>query len=227
MAWRVKHDRDAFKEVWLLFGNEHGHFPLYPGESRWIEYGYTVSDSKWGNWFQRAVRLPTERLSVQLQFPAELDPAVWGMETSMTAEAHPFRTAIEQEERDGYRVFSWATDNPAAARPLPSRMELPARVGREPPPVSDLKPSEKMAGIGIVQKGDPILRKSRCTPRPSSRGRGRPASHRRAARQNSPGRYHSQLQHGPRRRRTSARNPSRCCDFRTELRAWSATKWTI
>jgi len=112
MTWKPKQDRDQFKEVCLLFENEHGRFPLYPGESRCIEYGYTVAETKWGKWFQRAVRLPTERLSVQLVFPAELEPAVWGMETSMTAEAYPFRTAIEQEERDGQRVFSWATDNP-------------------------------------------------------------------------------------------------------------------
>jgi peptide deformylase len=138
--------------------NEHGHVPLYPGEPCWIEYGYTVSDSKWGNWFQRAVRLPTVRLSVQLQFPAELDPAVWGMETSMTAEAHPFRTAIDQEEHDGYRVFSWATDSP----PLHARYRLEwnfrARRDQDPAAVTDLTPSEKMAAIGIVQESDPILR---------------------------------------------------------------------
>ena len=135
-----------------------GRFPLYPGESRWIEYGYTVGEDKWGNWFQRAMRLPTDRLSVQLVFPAELEPVVWGMETSMTAEAYPFRTAIEQEERDGQRVFCWATDNP----PLHARYRLEwnfrARIDKEPAPVTELKPSEKMAGIGIVQEGDPILR---------------------------------------------------------------------
>lgn len=27
MRWQAKHDRDAFKEVWLLFDNEHGRFP--------------------------------------------------------------------------------------------------------------------------------------------------------------------------------------------------------
>jgi peptide deformylase len=158
MAWKPKQDRDQFKEVWLLFENEHGRFPLYPGESRWIEYGYTVGEDKWGNWFARAVRLPTERLSVKLVFPAELEPVVWGMETSMTADAYPFRTAIEQEERDGERIFCWATDNP----PLHARYRLEwnfrARIGKEPAPVTELKPSEKMAGIGIVQEGDPILR---------------------------------------------------------------------
>ncbi|MFE9331055.1 hypothetical protein [Streptomyces sp. NPDC006925] len=55
---QTKHVRDACKEVWLLFDNEHGRFPLYPGESVWIGCAYTVSDDKWGNWFQRAVRLP-------------------------------------------------------------------------------------------------------------------------------------------------------------------------
>jgi peptide deformylase len=144
--------------VWLLFKNEHGRFRLHPGESRWIEYGYSVSDSKWGNWFQRAVRLPTERLWVQLQFPGNLDPAVWGMETSMTTAAYPFRTAVEQEERDGHRVFFLATDNP----PLHARYRLEwtfrARRDQEPAAVTELKPSEKMAAIGIVQEGDPILR---------------------------------------------------------------------
>jgi peptide deformylase len=162
MVWQVKHDRDAFKEVWLLFQNHHGRFPLYPGESAWIEYGYTVGDDKWGTWFQRAVRLPTQRLSVELRFPADLDPAVWGMETSMTAEAYPFRTAIQQETRDGIKVFSWATDEP----PLHARYRLewnfraPANRHIEEVSTSDAKPSEKMASIGIVQEGDPILRQT-------------------------------------------------------------------
>ncbi|MHC0430419.1 helix-turn-helix domain-containing protein [Streptomyces sp. O3] len=28
MHWQAKHDRDAFKKVWLLFDNEHSRFPL-------------------------------------------------------------------------------------------------------------------------------------------------------------------------------------------------------
>lgn len=84
--------RDVFKEVWLLFDKEHGRFPLYPGESVWIEYAYTVGDDKWGTWFQRTVRLHTEQLEVQQAFPAALHLVVWGTETSMTAEASPLRT---------------------------------------------------------------------------------------------------------------------------------------
>ncbi|MCR8944094.1 hypothetical protein NW249_18400 [Streptomyces sp. OUCMDZ-4982] len=102
MRWEAKHDRDAFKEVWLLFDNEHGRFPLYPDESVWIEYAYTVGDDKWGHWFQRAVRLPTERLEVQLAFPAALDPVVWGTETSMTAEASPLRTPPVRSDKASY-----------------------------------------------------------------------------------------------------------------------------
>ncbi|MFK0296317.1 multiprotein-bridging factor 1 family protein [Streptomyces sp. NPDC090442] len=113
MRWQAKHDRDAFKEVWLLFDNEHGRFPLYPGESVWIEYAYTVGDDKWGNWFQRAVRLPTEQLEVQLVFPDALDPVVWGTETSMTAEASPLRTPPVRSDDGEHRQFTWNTTAPA------------------------------------------------------------------------------------------------------------------
>ncbi|WP_434593647.1 helix-turn-helix domain-containing protein [Streptomyces sp. A5-4] len=113
MRWEAKHDRDAFKEIWLLFENGQGRFPLYPGESVWIEYAYSVGDEKWGRWFQRAVRLPTEHLEVALVFPAALDPVVWGTETSMTAEASPLRTAPIRSEEDGMRVFTWTTSAPA------------------------------------------------------------------------------------------------------------------
>lgn len=112
MRWQAKHDRDAFKEVWLLFDNDQGRFPLYPDESVWIEYAYTVGDDKWGRWFQRAVRLPTKRLEVTLAIPAALDPMVWGTETSMTAEASPLRSAPSQREENTMRVFTWSTTQP-------------------------------------------------------------------------------------------------------------------
>ncbi|MFI1183109.1 helix-turn-helix domain-containing protein [Streptomyces sp. NPDC020799] len=113
MKWEAKHDRDAFKEVWLLFENDQGRFPLYPGESVWIEYAYSVSDHKWGRWFQRAVRLPTEHLEVQLVFPVMLDAMVWGTETSMTAEAAPLRTAPSRHDDGETSVFTWSTSAPA------------------------------------------------------------------------------------------------------------------
>ncbi|OKK02410.1 hypothetical protein AMK26_22390 [Streptomyces sp. CB03234] len=137
MRWEAKHDRDAFKEVWLLFDNEQGRFPLYPGESVWIQYAYSVGDDKWGRWFQRAVRLPTEHLEVQLAFPAHLDPVVWGTETSMTAEAAPLRTALVRSEENGMRVFTWTTTSPA----LHARYRLEWRL-RAARPQPDTTPGE-------------------------------------------------------------------------------------
>ncbi|WP_281180264.1 peptide deformylase [Actinomadura hibisca] len=161
MSWRPKHDRDSFKEVWLCFDNGDGRFPLYPGERAVLEYSYRVSDQLWGPWFQRAVRLPTHRLSVRLVFPAGLDPRVWGTETSETAEAVPLHTPVEHSTTaspDGeVAVFEWRTSNP----PLNARYRLewalrgrPADGGHGP----DLRtPSDRMRAAGIVQQGDPIL----------------------------------------------------------------------
>jgi peptide deformylase len=159
LTWRVKHDRDAFKELWLIFGQ----YPLYPGESVWLEYSYTVGDDKWGSWFQRAVRLPTHRMSVRLDFPTDLDPVVWGTETSMTAEAMPFHTAIRRTEDDGRRIFSWSTEDP----PLHARYRLEWKFRTHPNQEEDLHvlepeatASDRMRAVGIAQEGDPILTKT-------------------------------------------------------------------
>ncbi len=120
MAWKAEEDRDACKDVWLLFENDDRRFPLYPGEATWIEYAYTVGDDRWGPWFQRTVRLPTAHLSMRLVFPAALDLVMWGTETSMTAESVPLRTAISRRDDAGERVFEWATHDP----PLHARYRL-------------------------------------------------------------------------------------------------------
>jgi hypothetical protein len=54
-------------------------------------------------------------MSVDLIFPAALDPAVWGTETSPTAEAVPLRTQPARTDDGSGAVFSWATDNPPVA----------------------------------------------------------------------------------------------------------------
>ncbi|MFD4912817.1 peptide deformylase [Streptomyces virginiae] len=157
IGWRVQHDRDAFKELWLLFENDDGRYPLYPGESAWLEYSYTVSDANWGTWFQRAIRLPTRRLGVRLDFPAELDPNVWGTETTMTAAAFPFRNPIRSATEGTRRVFSWSTDEP----PLHARYRLEwtfrAKTKKEPNLNGTDTASARMAAIGVIQEGDPIL----------------------------------------------------------------------
>ncbi|WP_416969367.1 peptide deformylase [Streptomyces sp. 4F14] len=158
MGWTVKHDRDAFKEVWLQFHNPTRRFPLYPGQSAEITYSYTVGADKWGSWFQRAVRLPTQRLSVQLAFPAGSEPEVWGTETSLSADAVPLRTPPRRTGQDDRTVFTWTTLDP----PLHARFRLEWRLKTGPDtkenvPVSTLSASQAMANAGIVQDGAPLL----------------------------------------------------------------------
>lgn len=165
MQWRPKLDRDASKEVWLLFANDDGQFPLYPGERTAIEYAYTVGEEKWGQWFQRAVRLPTRKLTVRLDFPAELEPQVWGLETSLAAEV-PVRTPLERRTDAGRAIFEWSTDTPA----LNARYRLEWRfrgagaqsapIETSPPAVSvpEQRASQRMRAVGIVQRGADLLR---------------------------------------------------------------------
>jgi peptide deformylase len=171
MDWRPKLDRDASKEVWLLFANEHGQFPLYPGERTTIEYAYTVGEQKWGQWFQRAVRLPTRHLTVRLDFPARFEPQVWGFETSLAADV-PLRSPLDRQSKDGRTIFEWSTDTPLLNARY--RLEWSFR-GPGAPSYEDKAPiatehlnghalipeqraSARMRGIGIVQRGSDLLR---------------------------------------------------------------------
>ncbi len=165
MQWRIKLDRDASKEVWLLFANEHGQFPLYPGEHTTIEYAYSVGEQLWGQWFQRAVRLPTRSLCVRLNFPVSFDPQVWGVETSLAAEV-PVRTPLERHNEADRAFFEWSTDAPL----LNARYRLEWRFrGVSAPSNPEMAPAEsaesglprasqRMRGIGIVQRGSDLLR---------------------------------------------------------------------
>jgi peptide deformylase len=162
MAWQVKQDRDSFKEAWLCFDNDRSRFPLYPGQHATLDYSYCVDDDRWGQWFQRAVRLPTRRLSVELVFPATLNPVVWGTETSATAEAVPLRTPIRRTDRPGDNgaeaVFAWSTDDPPMGARYRLEWRFRARDNGDAVPTPRLRaPSDRMKTAGIVQRGDPIL----------------------------------------------------------------------
>lgn len=154
MATDVLHDRDAFKEIWLLFENEHGRFPLYPGQEAAIDYRYEVSADKWGKWLQRHIRHATNHLSVELDFPASSDPAVWGLETSMTAAGVPTQTPLSRAETGDRVHFSWSTNKPAEHTRY--RFEWRFRGGGHEDELH-LSPAERMEQIGIVQQGDPVL----------------------------------------------------------------------
>jgi peptide deformylase len=162
MQWRVKLDRDASKEVWLMFANDRGQFPLYPGERTTIEYAYTVGEEKWGQWFQRAVRLPTRSLTVRLKLPESFEPQVWGVEASLAAEV-PVRTPLERRTEGGRAIFEWSTDAPL----LNARYRLEWRYrGADAPVYEETGPPEpalprashRMRGIGIIQRGSDLLR---------------------------------------------------------------------
>jgi transcriptional regulator with XRE-family HTH domain len=129
MLWQVKQDRDALKEIWLLFENEAGQFPLYPGQRTTIEYGYTVRDDLWGPWFQRAVRLPTGRLVMRLDLPTPPDPQVWGVETSLSNGEAPLRTPVIRQPQPDRARFEWETEAP----PVHARYRLQWRFRPEPP----------------------------------------------------------------------------------------------
>lgn len=158
MAWQPKIDRESFKEAWLCFDNGQGRFPLYPGQHATLTYSYVVDDERWGPWFQRAVRLPTRRLAVDLVFPKALDPAAWGTETSTTAEAVPFRTPMTRAEAGDQVVFSWATDDPPMSARYRLEWRFRARADDTAQAHPDLrKASDRMKAAGIVQRGEPIL----------------------------------------------------------------------
>ncbi|GAA4231259.1 hypothetical protein GCM10022254_27950 [Actinomadura meridiana] len=155
MNWRPKQDRDSFKEAWLCLDNDRGRFPLYPGQHSTIEYGYQVDDGRWGPWFQRAVRLPTRRLSVELVFPAELDPVVWGTETSTTAEAVPLRTPITRTEGGDRLVFSWATQDPPMGARYRLEWRFRARDGDADQPRPELRTASDRMKAAVIAPPDP------------------------------------------------------------------------
>ena len=157
MTWRVKHDRDAFKELWLLFENQDGRFPLYPGESTWIDYVYEVSSRKWGPWWARAIRLPTHRLSMTVTFPARLQPVVWGIMTSMAAEASPFPYSDRASPGRGSGGVQLVNRGSAVARRLPDRVEVQEFPTMRPAEMEMLSPAEQMRALDIVQEGEPVL----------------------------------------------------------------------
>jgi peptide deformylase len=75
----------------------------------------------------------------------------------MTAEALPVANAIRQHDEDRVRVFEWATEEP----PLHARFrfEWRFRAAAVPAPEEPAEPSERMRRLGVVQEGDPILRR--------------------------------------------------------------------
>ncbi|HEX3731585.1 MAG TPA: peptide deformylase [Mycobacteriales bacterium] len=161
MTWKLDHDRDAVKEVWLLFENPSRKFPIRPGATCEVVHSFTISDAKWGDWFEREVRLPTRYLTVVVKLPRSEDPAVWGTETSPTTDAAPIRGDIDVKDEEQSRVFRWSTNRPR----LHTRYRL--EWYREEPPQDTVSAAPtavsgwsgpNMSTVGIVQRGSKALR---------------------------------------------------------------------
>ncbi|MHB8492761.1 MAG: peptide deformylase, partial [Solirubrobacteraceae bacterium] len=156
MNWEIKQDRDALKEIWLLFENDAGKFPLYPGQCVTFEYRYSVSADLWGRWLQRTVRLPTELMSVEMDFPTAVTPRVWGLDISGSSERLPVRSPIAERIEGDRAVYSWSTEKP----PLDTRFRFEWNFGNEPAGETEPTeaPSERMRHLGVLQDDAPILR---------------------------------------------------------------------
>jgi transcriptional regulator with XRE-family HTH domain len=113
MTWQPTYDSDTTKELWLRFENAERRFPLYPRHRAAVEYAYHVPELKFGNWFQRAIRLPTHDLAMELDFRSRDEPAVWGTVSSLTTEGAALGSP-EVSYRDPDRtVYTWLVRSPA------------------------------------------------------------------------------------------------------------------
>ncbi|MEU7906852.1 peptide deformylase [Actinoplanes sp. NPDC049118] len=161
-AERLFKQDPATLEVWLEFHNRISEnfsteFPVYSGERRWIEYSYQMPDFQWGPWFQRNVRLKTEVLSVELDFPLSLRPECRGREISVYGD-QPLPTPIVRREAGDRILFDWSTNSTGSSPRVNHRYRFDwyfkndRRTAESPESLSEL-----MQEVGIVQRGDPIL----------------------------------------------------------------------
>jgi transcriptional regulator with XRE-family HTH domain len=129
MGWEPRADADSYKEIHLLFENESAQFPLYPGREATIAYRYTVTEDKWGPWFEREIRMPTRELVVRLKFPAAAHATVWGTQRTLTGDA-PLGSPVRKRAVGGHEIFEWSTREP----PLLSWYRLQWRLDDRPAP---------------------------------------------------------------------------------------------
>ena len=90
-------------------------------------------------------------------FPARLQPVVWGIMTSMTAEASPFPTPIARQDNGDEIVFTWSTEDPPLHTRYRIEWKFRAPAEGETTDMDTLSPAERMRSLHIVQEGEPIL----------------------------------------------------------------------
>ena len=161
MDWRPKHDRDAFKEVWLLFENAARPLPALPGRAGHHRVLVHRRRGQVGQWFQRAVRLPTRQLTVRLDFPADARPAGLGRGDLARPRRRCRCVRPSCGGRAGDRAIVRMGDRrarrstPATGWSGGSAAQQPATDAAEP---GGSRASDRMRAAGILQRGDDLLR---------------------------------------------------------------------
>ncbi len=69
LDWELEHDHESSKEILLKLGDRNGGLGMLPGETLDVWHGFEISEHYWGPYFECNIRLPTERLVMQVDFP--------------------------------------------------------------------------------------------------------------------------------------------------------------
>ncbi|HET6481245.1 MAG TPA: helix-turn-helix transcriptional regulator [Actinoplanes sp.] len=111
LDFQVVHDRDAYKQIAVRFETGGARFPIYPGRSAVVTHSYRVRAQKWGPYFRRDIRTPTEELRVIIRFDIEAN-RVRGSVTSLNSE-EPEEIVPALARRAGNLTLRWAGSAPS------------------------------------------------------------------------------------------------------------------
>lgn len=111
-GWDVARNRDAYKKIYVRTEPNGFPSPIYPRESAVLCCMYRVPCTKWGDWFEREIRWPTEQLSVSLGFPERLEVRLTAREVTWGGD-RPLPARGDSWVREGVRYHSWSTARPA------------------------------------------------------------------------------------------------------------------
>ena len=161
--WRPKHDRDAFKEVWLLFENEDGPVPALPRPAGHHRVRVHRRRGQVGPLVPARRPAADPTLSSAWTSRPTLRPGGVGNGDLADRRGRPAAYPACTETRDeGPGHLRLVHRRPAAQRPLPAGMAVPRR-GRRGPHRGlrrqrpDPRPSDRMRAAGVVQRGAPML----------------------------------------------------------------------
>ncbi|MGH9068550.1 MAG: hypothetical protein ACRD0J_13850 [Acidimicrobiales bacterium] len=92
-----------------------------------------------------------------LIFPSRLQPIVWGLTTSMAADASPFPTPIARQQKEDQVLFTWSVEDPPLGSGYRVEWKFKTPEDEEAVEMETMSPAERMRSLDIVQEGDPVL----------------------------------------------------------------------